>query len=128
MRFEPVILPLPQRKVLNDIIDRGSEASPRVFLSRALLWLERSPDGPALDDLRVGETLRLSLQSVKEIKTLFSQNGLEAALAYKPPPRNGNFRWHKDKHAIEENFWPWPAPRLLTAETAGRRAFWPRRR
>jgi hypothetical protein len=132
MHFEPVILSLPQRKILNDIIDRGPKESPRVFLSRALLWLDRSPDGPALEDFRVGETLRLSPQSVKEIKTLFNQNGLEAALAFKPPPRSENFRWHKNKRAIEEKLLAlassqapdgrdrWSV-RLLAEEAVGRR-------
>ena len=102
MYWESVRLTLDQRQTLHHIVDQEPKRDRRVFLSRALLWMDRSPEGPALDDLRVGEAFRLSPQSVHEIKRLFNQDGLEAALSFKPPSKGSTFRWRKDKTDIEE--------------------------
>ena len=100
MYWQSVKLSPHQRAILSKTISEGPEGSRKVYWSRVLMWLDRSDGGPGLSDLRVAETLRLPPQTVQEIGRLFNHQGLEAALAYKPP--RASFRWHKEKDAVEE--------------------------
>ena len=67
MYWDSVRLTLDQRKTLHNIVDQGPEGNKKVFLSRALLWMDKSPGGPGLDELRVCEAMRLSPQVVREV-------------------------------------------------------------
>jgi hypothetical protein len=102
MYWHSVRLTLDQRQILNREVAGSTKGNRRVYWSQALLWMDRSPGGPAIDDLRVGEWLRQPPQTLQELKRLFNQNGLEAALSYKPAPKAISFRWHKNKDAVEE--------------------------
>jgi hypothetical protein len=49
------------------------------------MWLDFAKKGPGLTDRQVSYTLGLSLETISELKKLFNQDGLPAALDYRPP-------------------------------------------
>ena len=76
-----------ERERLRQLVRVGKAAAYKIRHANVLLAVDESEDGPGLADLRVAETLRVSVRSIESLRRRFVEEGLEACVARKQQER-----------------------------------------
>ena len=92
-----VELSLAERARLQALVTNGSATVHTHIHARILLKADAAPGGPAWTDEQLGAAFDLSVRSVMRVRQTFVTQGLDAALARRPPGP----RLHKIDGAIE---------------------------
>ena len=88
-RANPVILSAQQHSTLEGTIASGRAPARRIVHTRILLKADQGEDAatPAWTDTQIASALQVSRSTVYRVRTRFAREGLEAALAHRPPRR-----------------------------------------
>jgi transposase len=88
-RANPVVLSAQQRATLEGSIASGRAPARRIVHARVLLKADEGGDAPtpAWTDTQIARALEVSRSTVYRVRTRFAREGLEAALAHRPPRR-----------------------------------------
>lgn len=93
----PVLLTPAQRQLLRDRLASGRLTPAAATRARLLLKADAAPGGPAWTDEQLHAAFDLSTRSVMRLRQTFVTQGVDAALARRPPGP----RLHKIDGAIE---------------------------
>ena len=82
-----VRLSAEERRQLEAMIRKGKSAAQRLLKARILLKADVSEDGEGWSDSRIIEALETSVSMVYRVRKQLVEEGLEAVLSRKAPPR-----------------------------------------
>jgi len=82
-----VTLTAEERVMLEDLIRSGTAAARKIAHARILLKADVAADGPGWPDERIAEALDVSVSTVRRIRLLFVEEGLDLALNPRPANR-----------------------------------------
>ena len=82
-----VTLTAPERERLEALVRSGKRSARTITRARVLLLTGQADGGPAWEDRRAAEALGCGHRTVERVRERFVLEGLDAALAHKPPRR-----------------------------------------
>jgi transposase len=82
-----VTLEPDERGELERLISRGKGAARRLAHARILLHADSGAGGPGKGDAAIAEAVGVSVATIERVRQRFVEDGLEAALAPRPPRR-----------------------------------------
>jgi hypothetical protein len=80
-----VRLEADERRELERLISRGKGAARRLAYARILLHANSGAGGPGKADAAIAEAVGVSVATIERVRQRFVEDGLEAALAPRPP-------------------------------------------
>lgn len=82
-----VTLTAEERVMLEELTRTGKAAARKIAHARILLKADAAEDGPNWPDEQIAEALAVSASTVRRIRLLFVEEGLDVALNPRPSPR-----------------------------------------
>jgi transposase len=82
-----VRLEAEERERLRRLLSAGRVAAYKRKHAAILLKADQGPDGPGWTDVRIAEALDVSVRSIESLRQRLVEEGLEACLVRKKPPR-----------------------------------------
>ena len=87
MKKYVVTLTQEEREELGRMIATGKGAARKLMHARILLKADQSVGGPGWEDVAIAQALDAGTATIERVRKQFVEEGLEAALARRPPQR-----------------------------------------
>lgn len=94
-----VHLPDTDRSTLRTLIAAGPAPTRKLTHARVLLHADQGPHGAGWTDAVIATALQISVATVERVRKQYGAEGLEAALAHRPPARHRPRRLDGDQEA-----------------------------